>query len=149
MSQYIPFLDNANRLFQKRFCFTQTSAGEVITVTYIATAVFSGPLGLLVNRVGYRRYFIIFTTIVFFTAHTILWTYPQCTSSPEYGSIWGLLLLGISFSFYANVIVAAIPLVVQRKVLGSAISIMEILSSLAECIVPMITGFLIGHGNTP
>jgi len=34
------------------------------------------------------------------------------------------MLLGVGYSFYANVIVAAIPMVVQRKVLGSAISIM-------------------------
>lgn len=73
MTQYIPFLDNANRLFQRRFCFTQTSAGEVITITYIATAIFSGPLGILVNKVGYRRYFIIGATVVFLTAHSIIW----------------------------------------------------------------------------
>jgi fucose permease len=82
MAQYIPFLDNANRLFQKRFCFTQTSAGEVVTITYIATALVSGPLGILVNKVGYRRYFIMLATLVFFTAHTILWAYPQCEGSP-------------------------------------------------------------------
>lgn len=63
--------------------------------------------------------------------------------------MWGLLFLGIGYSFYANVIVAAIPMVVQRKVLGSAISIMEILSSLAECIAPIITGYLIGHNTSP
>jgi MFS family permease len=63
--------------------------------------------------------------------------------------VWGLLLLGIGYSFYANVIVAAIPMAVQKKVLGSAIGIMEILSSLAECIVPIITGYLVGHGSTP
>ena len=124
MTQYIPFLDNANRLFQKRFCFTQTTAGEVITVTYIATALFSGPLGILVNRVGFRRFFIMGATFIFFLAHTIIWAYPQCDGQAEYATFWGLLLLGIGYSFYANVIVAAIPMVVQRKVLGSAIGIM-------------------------
>lgn len=79
MTQYIPFLDNANRLFQKRFCYTQSSAGQVITVTYIATALFSGPLGLIVNRVGYRRFFIIGATFIFFTAHTLIWLLPQCS----------------------------------------------------------------------
>jgi len=78
MTQYIPFLDNANRLFQKRFCYTQSSAGQVITVTYVATAIFSGPLGLIVNKVGYRRFFIIGATIIFFSAHTLIWLLPQC-----------------------------------------------------------------------
>jgi MFS family permease len=147
MAQYIPFLDNANRLFQKRFCFTQTTAGEVITVTYIATAVFSGVLGILVNKVGHRRYFIMGATFIFFLAHTIIWVYPQCDGEAEYATIWGLLLLGIGYSFYANVIVAAIPMVVQRKVLGSAIGIMEIISSLAECLVPLATATMIQNSD--
>lgn len=80
MAQYIPFLDNANLLFQKRFCFTRTTAGEVVTITYLATALFSGPLGILVNKIGFRRYFIIAATLIFFAAHTIIWLYPQCES---------------------------------------------------------------------
>ena len=78
MAQYIPFLDNANRLFQKRFCFTQTTAGRAVTVTYIATAVFSGPLGILVYKLGNRRYFIMLATVIFLVAHTMMWLQPQC-----------------------------------------------------------------------
>jgi|688.fasta_scaffold2333925_1 hypothetical protein len=52
-------------------------------------------------------------------------------------------MIGIGFSFYANVIVASIPLIVQKKILGSALSIMEILSSLAECVVPLIAAGII------
>jgi len=47
-------------------------------ITYIATALFSGPLGILVNYVGYRRFFIIGATIIFLIAHTMIWLYPQC-----------------------------------------------------------------------
>ena len=143
MAQYIPFLDNANLLFQKRFCFSRTSAGEVVTITYIATAVISGPLGLVVNKVGKRRFFIMTATLVFLSAHTIIWLFSQCSIEAEYSPVWGLFLLGIGYSFYANVIVASIPLVVKKKILGSAIAIMEILSSLTECVVPILTGYLI------
>lgn len=149
MAQYIPFLDNANLLFQTRFCFTRTSAGKVVTITYLATALFSAPLGLLVNHLGFRRYFVMVATLIFLTAHTLIWTFPQCTARLEYTPAWGLLLLGLGYSFYANVIVASIPLVVKRKVLGSAIAIMEILSSLTECIVPVITGYLIETNSGP
>ena len=45
----------------------------------------------------------------------------------------------MGYSFYANVIVPAIPMVVQKKVLGSALGIMEIMSSIAECVIPIIT----------
>lgn len=58
MCLYIPFLDNVNSLFQKRFCFTQTSAGEAIMIAYLASAMCSIPLGLFVDRFGHRRYHI-------------------------------------------------------------------------------------------
>jgi len=93
-------------------------------ITYIATALFSGPLGIMVNRVGYRRFFIMGATLIFMIAHLFIWVYPQCSAEPEYQSAWGLLFVGIGFSFYANVIVAAIPLVVQKKVLGTAFGLM-------------------------
>jgi sugar phosphate permease len=44
--------------------------------------------------------------------------------------------------------VAAIPMVVKKKVLGTAISLMEIISSLAECVVPLITGYLVESAET-
>jgi MFS family permease len=86
-------------------------------------------------------------TVIFLLAHTIILAYPQCDGEAEYATIWGLLLLGIGYSFYANVIVAAIPMVVQRKVLGSAIGIMEIISSLAECLVPLVTATMIQNSE--
>lgn len=79
MAQYIPFLDNVNRLLQKRFCFKQTSAGEAIMITYLVTAIFSGPLGILVNKIGFRRYFIMSATVIFTMAHMIIWLIPQCS----------------------------------------------------------------------
>lgn len=78
MSMYVPFMDNVNRLFQKRFCFTQVSAGSVITITYIITGVVSIPLGLAVDTFGRRRYFIMATILVFTIAHFIILLYPQC-----------------------------------------------------------------------
>jgi hypothetical protein len=38
-------------------------------------------------------------------------------------------------------------MVVQRKVLGSAIGIMEIISSLAECLVPLATATMIQNSE--
>lgn len=119
-------------------------------ITYLVTAFASGPLGLVVNHFGRRRYFIMGTTIIFFVAHCIIWLTSQCPNPPtvEYSAIWGLFLLGIGFSFYANCIVAAIPLCVKKKVVGTAFSIMEIISSLAEFVVPLWTGALVESAET-
>jgi len=75
---YVPFLDSANRMLTKRFCFTQASAGQAIMITYIVAASFSAPLGLLVDKIGHKRYFIIATMCIFTVAHFIMLVFPQC-----------------------------------------------------------------------
>jgi MFS-type transporter involved in bile tolerance (Atg22 family) len=75
---YVCFLDNANKLIQVRFCYTQTSAGKAIMITYIVAALFSAPLGLIVDRVGCKRYFAIACMTIFTIAHLIILVFPQC-----------------------------------------------------------------------
>lgn len=128
---YVTFLDNANKLLQVRFCYTQPSAGRAIMITYIVAALFSAPLGLIVDKVGRRRYFTIICMVIFTTAQLIILVYPQCTgekiTDSFSGASWGLFLLGLGYCFYANCIVPAIPLVVRKKVTGTAFGIMQMI----------------------
>lgn len=94
LSLYIPFMDNANRMFQKRFCFTQVGAGKAVMLTYLVCVVASPPLGIAVDKVGKRRYWIVGTTFVYFCAHFIFLVYPSCGNTIEKGSISGLVLVG-------------------------------------------------------
>lgn len=75
---YVPFMDGANKLFIERFCFTPVEAGKALMVTYIVAAVFSAPLGLLIDRVGYKRYFIMSCMALFALAQLLILLYPQC-----------------------------------------------------------------------
>jgi nitrate/nitrite transporter NarK len=75
---YVPFMDGANRLLVERFCFTPVTAGRALVVTYL-TAVLSSPLiGILVDKVGYKRFFIIGCMGTFTIASLIFLVYPQC-----------------------------------------------------------------------
>lgn len=78
MGVYVSFLDNANRLFQIRFCFTQKTAGRQTMLIYIFAIVFSGPLGLIVDKFGKRRYFTMFGMLFFCLSHLLFLVYPQC-----------------------------------------------------------------------
>lgn len=75
---YVPFLDNVNSLFRYRFCYSSTQAGSSIMITYIVSAVFSAPLGLLIDKIGCKRYFIISSMGIFTIAQTIILFWPQC-----------------------------------------------------------------------
>lgn len=78
MAQYIPFFDNANKLLQVRFCFSQITAGKNITVTYLVVGMFGFPLGWFIDKIGYRRYFAIFGMLVFAIGHFVVMVFPQC-----------------------------------------------------------------------
>lgn len=78
IAQYIPFLDNVNKLIQVRFCFSQVSAGKNIMVTYLVTALLGFPLGIIVDKIGFKRYLIMIGMGVFMIAHIIIYTFPQC-----------------------------------------------------------------------
>lgn len=78
IAQYIPFLDNVNKLLQARFCFSQISAGKNIMITYIVTSLVGLPLGIMVDRIGFKRYFTILGLAFFLISHLIIYTYKQC-----------------------------------------------------------------------
>jgi MFS family permease len=131
VSLYVCFLDNANQLIQKRFCYTQASAGRTISIVYIVAACCSAPLGFLIDKVGHRRYFSIACMVIFTVAHFIIYVYPQCAentiNNSFSGASVGLFLIGVGYCFYANSIVPSIPLIVKKKVTGTAFGIMQMI----------------------
>jgi MFS family permease len=100
------------------------SAGKVITVVYLTTTATSIPLGLFIDKYGNRRALTIIGLLVFLTAQIIFLTWPQCDGEVLSGAVVGLYFEGLGYSFYANVMVASIPLVVRMKLLGTAFGIM-------------------------
>lgn len=78
MNLWIPFLDNVNKLFQVRFCFTQVSAGKAVALVYLTSVTTSIPLGMYVDHHGKRRLLTIIGLLVFLIAQVIFLLYPQC-----------------------------------------------------------------------
>lgn len=153
MAQYVPFLDNANALLQVRFCFSQVTAGKNITITYIVVGAFGLPIGLLVDKIGFKRYFIILGMCVFTIGHSIILLYPQCTESDVFtewsGASWGLFLIGIGYCFYANCLIPSIPLVVSKRITGTAFGVMGMLEDAAEAFYPWISGRIVQNAKDP
>ena len=77
------------------------------------------------DKFGHRRMLSIVGLFIFLLAQFIILVYPQCNGEDIMGgAAAGLYLEGIGYSFYANVMVASIPLVVRMKFLGTAFGIM-------------------------
>lgn len=116
-------------------------------IVYIVAACCSAPLGLIVDKVGHKRYFTISCMVIFTIAHLIILVFPQCeggeTPTSFSGASWGLFLLGVGYCFYANCLVPSIPLVVRKKVTGTAFGIMQMIESIALAFFPLIAAVLV------
>jgi len=128
IAQYIPFLDNVNHLLQVRFCFSQVSAGRNIMITYLVTSILGFPLDIVVDKLGFKRHLTMIGMTLFMCAHIIILISTACNDpslNPSWSEAsWGLFLLGFAYCFYANCIIPSIPIVVSKKITGSAFGIM-------------------------
>jgi MFS family permease len=142
---YVPFLDGANNLFGERFCYTPVQAGKALMVTYIVAATFSAPIGILIDKFGFKRYFIMLCMFIFTLAQFIILVLPQCgiDGPVETSAIAGLVLIGLGYCLYGNCILPSIPLVVKKKITGTAFGIMQMIESIALAFFPLINGKII------
>jgi MFS family permease len=146
---YLPFMNGANNLFVKRFCYNPVGAGKALVVTYVVAVVFSPLLGLLIDKVGHKRYFIMLCMLVFTVGELIILLYPQCQIGDphENGAIAGLVFIGIGYCLYGNSIIPAVSLVVKKRITGTAFGLMQTMESLSLTFFPLINGSLIEHGS--
>ena len=115
-------------------------------ITYLVTSLVGFPLGILVDKIGMKRYLTMMGMCVFMTAHIIIYAFPQCaegTIASWSGASWGLILLGFAYCFYANCIIPSIPTVVHKRITGSAFGIMLVVENFAMAVFPMISGQII------
>lgn len=140
---YVPFMDGANRLYQIRFCFTQITSGKAIMITYVVAFLCSAPLGYAIDKIGFKRYFIITAFVIYIIAQSFILIYPQCKPIQENWSVIGLIVLGLGYSFYGNCIVPTIPLVIDKKITGTAFGIMQMVENIGLAFLPLIGGSLV------
>ena len=122
---FVPFLDNANKFYQFRFGYDPVSAGNILIIPYVSSAFLSPLFGYMVDKIGKRGKFIILATFLFFITHLLFTTLPN-SSNEAYFSIIPLVFLGICFSLYSSVIMPSIPLVVDSKIIGTALGLVGI-----------------------
>ena len=121
-------MDNANRYYQKRYCFNQTDAGLAVMTIYLSAIAFSLPLGLMVDKYGKRLYFFIGTLVVFLLAHIVYLAIPNCDLSiigQKNIAYLGSVMLGLGYAMYANCVVPLFPYVVRNVIMGTALGLLS------------------------
>lgn len=122
---FIPFLDNANKFYQFRFGYDPVSAGNILIIPYVLSSFLSPLFGYIVDKIGKRGKFIILAALLFFLTHSLFAFLPN-SENEDYYSIIPLVCLAICFSLYSSVIMPSIPLVVDSKIIGTALGLVGI-----------------------
>ena len=63
---------------QERFCVSAPKAGRFIMYVDFIGVGFSIPLGYAIDKIGKRRYFIMFSAFFFVLSHLTFLVLPQC-----------------------------------------------------------------------
>ncbi|RLN96444.1 hypothetical protein BBJ28_00015897 [Nothophytophthora sp. Chile5] len=91
----------------------EARAATPMSIPYLISAIISPFLGLLVDRIGLRAFFLLLAPVTLVVAHTML---AASTLTP----FVPLTLLGVAYSVYAAVLWPACPLVVEEHHIGTA-----------------------------
>jgi MFS family permease len=82
-------------------------------------------LGIIVDRIGRRGKLIILNTLFFFITHLLFCVLPNYDSFNPI-TIIPLLLLGISMGLYCSVVMPSVPLVIEKKIIGTALGLVGV-----------------------
>lgn len=115
-SLFIPFLNNANKLYQHRFGFSNVRAGDILVVPYLSAALFTPFVGIYMSFKGNtpRAKYILIAAFMFLLTHLSFAMLNNCLNECVI-SIFPLVLLGVSFSGFASVIMPSIPIFIDDE----------------------------------
>ena len=132
------FNNIASNFFQKRFDYSTTESGMIISITYGIAAILCPVFGILVDRVGRRVILIIFAACCVASVHILFILTPD-SHQPIY-PIFYMVILGLGYSIYASVMWASIPYLVEPKTIGTAFGVTTAIQNLGLGVGPIVVG---------
>ena len=134
------FYNIATTFYQDRFQFTATETGLIFSITYFTSSILSPLIGIYVDTVGKRTYFILLASVLILGAHLSYLLFEDCYQCVY--SLYPLLMLTVAYSLYTAVLWAFIPYVVRPRVVVTAFGIATSLLNTGLAIAPMLVGLI-------
>jgi len=119
----------------------QQKAGNAMSVMFLVSAIGTPPFGALVDKVGMRAHFLLFSSVLATFAYTAVSLLPPFTM---------MLCLGIVYTVFSGALWPTFALTVPQRQLGTAYGVATGLQNGGLCVVPLLVGHLqasAGPGN--
>ncbi|CAI2366187.1 unnamed protein product [Moneuplotes crassus] len=139
-SSIFPFTNISNSMFMHKYDLSLTVASRLTSSIFIIAALLCATFGFLIDRVGYRISFVVFSSFLLLTAHTSFLVMPACDGC--YEGLFPLICIGIAYAIYAAALWPMIPIVIKEEYLGTAFGCAIAIQNAGCGFGPNIVGFL-------
>lgn len=140
----LPFNNIASAFFiQTRYsqlplAEAQRLAGSAMSLLFLSSAIGTPPFGILVDKVGMRRHFLLFSAILLSLTYMMMFSINPVAS---------MLMLGIVYMVFAGALWPTFALTVPQRLLGTAYGLATSFQNAGLAIVPMMVGHLQASGG--
>jgi MFS family permease len=111
----------------------QQKAGNAMSIMFLVSAIGTPPFGALVDTIGMRAHFMLFSAILAACTYTAVSMLPPAAM---------MLCLGIVYTVFAGALWPTFALTVSERQLGTAYGVATALQNGGLCLVPMLVGHL-------
>mmetsp|Transcript_105158 Transcript_105158/g.307348 ORF Transcript_105158/g.307348 Transcript_105158/m.307348 type:complete len:449 (+) Transcript_105158:187-1533(+) len=136
-SAILPFNNVASAFFIETFyaqlplAEAQQRAGNVMSLIFLSSAFGTPPFGGIVDLVGLRTYFLMFSSVLVVITYALIFAAPPAMST---------LLLGIVYTVFAGALWPAFTQAVPEALLGTAYGVATALQNAGLAVVPLLVG---------
>lgn len=109
---------------------TETT-GKVMSIPYFFAAGMSPLLGHIVDRVGHRAFISMFASLMLIGVHTTM-------ALSDFSPVLPLIGQGTAYALFAAVIWPSVPLVVEKRLTGTAFGVMTSIQNMGQTVFPMM-----------
>lgn len=139
------YISNSTSMLIDRFGFTKSQASLWYTTPYMISAGASPFLGLLIDKIGKRAFFITFASVMILLACIITQLIPTSEPGKMQPLIFiPLILLGFGYSVYAAAMWGSVPYTCEPKQIATAYGLCTAIQNIGMTISPLIAGSLLG-----
>ena len=126
----------ANDLYYDKYGFNSSQAGLIISANFMTTAVYSVVIGKYIDRFGHRATLLVISSVLCIPAllfYIIVPTCNQCLST-----VIPQIILGLVGAFNSSTAWPSLPLVLEKKYLGTGYGLFFVLQNLFIVALPPI-----------
>lgn len=131
-----------NDMYHNLYGFSNSTAGDYISIHYIVMAISSPLMGKFIDRFGLRSSIIFYNSFLGIIALLFYIIVPSCNQCAT--PVIPLILFGLYVGIDDAAVFACLPLVLDEKYLGTGYGLYYVVENLLLMILPQIGGFMKG-----